>query len=139
MDKKSEKVKRTLYPFVSIVGQEDMKLALTLNAVNPSIGGVLIRGEKGTGKSTAVRALTEILPKISVVKGCPFNCSPSNDASLCPNCASALKKGEKLPIEKRKMKVVDLPLGVTEDRLIGSRSEERRVGKECRSRWSPYH
>ncbi len=127
MEKKTEKVKRTLYPFVSIVGQEDMKLALTLNAANPSIGGVLIRGEKGTGKSTAVRALAEILPEVTVVKGCPFNCSPGSDSALCPSCASAIEKGEKLPLEKRKMKVVDLPLGVTEDRLIGSLDIERAI------------
>ncbi|RMF92872.1 MAG: magnesium chelatase [Candidatus Schekmanbacteria bacterium] len=120
MNKRIQKVKRTLYPFVAIVGQEDMKLALSLNAANPSIGGVLIRGEKGTGKSTAVRALAEILPEISVVKGCPFNCSPNGDSGLCPKCTSLLEKGEKFSVEKRKMKVVDLPLGVTEDRLIGS-------------------
>lgn len=136
MDKKSEKVKRTLYPFVSIVGQEDMKLALTLNAVNLSIGGVLIRGEKGTGKSTAVRALAEILPEVSVVKGCLFNCSPERDVSLCPNCTDLLKKGAKLPIEKRKMKVVDIPLGVTEDRLIGSLDIETAI-KEGRRELEP--
>lgn len=131
MSEKKEKVRRTLYPFISIVGQEEMKLALELNAVNPSIGGVLIRGEKGTGKSTAVRALAEILPDVTVIKGCSFNCSPDSGASLCPYCRENLDKADgditKLPVEHRKMKVVDLPLGVTEDRLLGSLDIEKAI------------
>ena len=83
---KSHHIERVLYPFVAIVGQENMKLALILNAINSQVGGVLIRGEKGTGKSTAVRALAEILPKIDVVKRCPFNCNPHIFTELCPYC-----------------------------------------------------
>jgi len=73
---------RFVFPFTAIVGQEKMRKALLLNAVNPRIGGVLIRGQKGTGKSTAVRALAELLPEIKVVKGCPFNCNPDNPREM---------------------------------------------------------
>ncbi|HUT84314.1 MAG TPA: hypothetical protein VMX95_06675, partial [Thermodesulfobacteriota bacterium] len=83
---KESRLKRVVYPFTALVGQEKMKLALTLNAINPQVGGVLIRGEKGTGKSTAVRALAELLPEIEVVKGCPFNCDPHNISLMCPSC-----------------------------------------------------
>ena len=76
-------LKRKTLPFTSIVGQDDMKFALILNAVNPRIGGVLIRGDKGTAKSTAVRALAELLEDISVVEGCPFNCDPGNPEEMC--------------------------------------------------------
>src|SRR3989337_3530513 len=124
MDKDREHFKRVLYPFVAIVGQEEMKLALLLNAINPQVGGVLVRGEKGTGKSTAVRALAEVLPEIEVIKGCPFNCNPKRTSEMCPYCLENLESGEwnsgKVPAEKRKTKVVDLPLGSTEDRLLGS-------------------
>src|SRR4029453_14657002 len=75
------------YPFSAIVGQEEMKLALMLNAVDPSIGGVLIMGHRGTGKSTAVRGLAELLPRISVVEGCAFNCDPADERNLCADCA----------------------------------------------------
>jgi len=79
-------MKKPIFPFVAIVGQEDMKLALILNVIDPGIGGVLIRGEKGTGKSTVVRALADILPEIEVVEGCPFSCDPHDLQSLCPLC-----------------------------------------------------
>lgn len=101
------------YPFTAIVGQEKMRLALILNAINPSIGGVLIRGEKGTGKTTAVRALARLLPQISAVAGCPFpfgTADVPND--LWPHAATAT--------EKRPAPLVNLPLGVTEDRLLGT-------------------
>jgi magnesium chelatase subunit D len=117
--------KRVVFPFSTIVGQDMMKKALLLNAINPQMGGVLIRGEKGTGKSTAVRALAVLLPEIPFVKGCPFNCIPTNISEMCPNCRAKvfeLQKGKqkKLPIEKKRIRVVDLPLGTTEDRLLGS-------------------
>ncbi|RMF92871.1 MAG: magnesium chelatase ATPase subunit D [Candidatus Schekmanbacteria bacterium] len=124
---KKIKTKRLLYPFSAMVGQENMKLALILNAINPKIGGVLIRGEKGTGKSTFVRALAEILPEIDIVEGCPFNCNPHIFTELCPNCKSAILEGKKLKITKQQIKVVDLPLGLTEDRLIGSLDIEQAV------------
>ncbi|MFC1591311.1 magnesium chelatase subunit D family protein [Thermodesulfobacteriota bacterium] len=117
--------KRVVFPFATIVGQDMMKKALLLNAINPQMGGVLIRGEKGTGKSTAVRALAELLPDISVVKGCPFNCIPTNISEMCPHCrtkvlAAQQETQKKLSVEKRRIRVVDLPLGTTEDRLLGS-------------------
>ncbi len=119
------KFKRVVFPFSTIVGQDMMKKALLLNAINPQMGGVLIRGEKGTGKSTAVRALAELLPEIPLVKGCPFNCIPTNISEMCPNCRAKVfelqkKNKKKLPIEKKRIRVVDLPLGTTEDRLLGS-------------------
>jgi len=119
--------KRLLYPFTAMVGQENMKLALTLNAINPKIGGVLIRGEKGTGKSTFVRALAEILPPVDIVQGCPFNCNPHIFTDLCPNCKKDVMEGEKLKIAKRQIRVIDLPLGLTEDRLVGSLDIEQAV------------
>jgi len=130
---KSQHIERTLYPFVALVGQENMKLALILNAINPQVGGVLIRGEKGTGKSTAVRALAEILPKIDVVKGCPFNCNPHIFTELCPYCKERVLNNKlhtttrKNEIERRRVRVVDLPLGATEDRLLGSLDLEKAI------------
>lgn len=112
--------KRVVYPFAALVGQEKMKLALILNAINPQVGGVLIRGEKGTGKSTAVRGLAELLPEIEVVKGCPFNCDPHTISLMCPSCKEkVLSQRNGIQIEKRRTRVVDLPLGSTEDRLLG--------------------
>ena len=77
----------TVYPFSAIVGQDEMKLALILNVIDPSIGGALLMGHRGTGKSTTVRALAELLSRISVVRGCPFNCDPHNQTRLCKDCA----------------------------------------------------
>ena len=83
-------IDRYSYPFTAIVGQDEMKLALVLNAINPSIGGVLIRGEKGTGKSTAVRALARLLPEHNVVEGCHFGCDPEDTDALCSECRQRL-------------------------------------------------
>ncbi len=118
-------VRRFLYPFTAIVDQEPMKKALVLNAVNPRIGGVLIRGEKGTGKSTAVRGLAELLPEIEVVEGCPFNCNPHNPAEMCDNCFERYEKEGSLPSVKRKVRIVDLPLNATVDRVAGTLDIER--------------
>jgi Mg-chelatase subunit ChlI len=106
------------FPFTAIVGQNEMKNALILNIINPSIGGVLIRGEKGTAKSTAVRALTELLPQRTAAK-CPFRCDVSSD-SLCPYCSETLSKGGKIETEEAGMGVVELPLSATEDRVAGT-------------------
>ena len=113
-------LKNLTFPFSAIVGQEDVKKALILNAINPSIGGVLIKGDKGTGKTTAVRALADLLPSIKVVKGCPFNCDPEDKDSLCDSC----KSGD-FEVEEKKMRVVELPLGATEDRVVGSINLEK--------------
>lgn len=121
--------RRTVFPFTAIVGQERMKKALILNAINPNLGGVLIRGQKGTAKSTAARALANLLPEIEVVKDCPFNCNPRQRSEMCNECFTRKTKGEKLPVVKRKMKVVDLPLGSTEDRVIGTLNIEHAIKK----------
>jgi Mg-chelatase subunit ChlI/Mg-chelatase subunit ChlD len=116
-----------LFPFSAIVGLDKLKLAVLINAINPSIGGVLIRGPKGSGKTTIVRALADILPEITVVKDCPFNCSPHDPSNMCPTCSECYHKGKDLPVEKRKMTVVDLPLGATEDRVVGSLDVEKAI------------
>ncbi len=112
------KQKRVLFPFTAMVGQEKMKRALTLNAIYPEVGGVLIRGQKGTGKSVSVRGLAEILPDIEVT-GCKFNCDPADPDKFCTECAAAKEAGN-LKTHSRQVQVVDLPLNVTEDRLVGS-------------------
>jgi len=119
--------RRPVYPFSAIVGQERMKKALLLNAINPGIGGVLLRGEKGTAKSLAVRALAELLPRIKVVARCPFNCDPDVPEELCELCASGLARGERLEFVKRQIAVVELPLGATEDRVVGTLDIERAI------------
>jgi magnesium chelatase subunit D len=117
--------KRLIFPFSAIVGQEKAKLALLCVAVNPLIGGVLLKGDKGTGKSTLVRALANVLPEIEVVADCPFNCNPMNPLEMCDSCYERYGRGESLPIAKRRMRVVDLPLSVTIDRLVGTIDVER--------------
>lgn len=111
---------RPLYPFSALVGQEQMKQALLINVVNPKVGGVLIRGEKGTAKSTAVRALAQLLPRQWVVAGCAYGCDPVDRSSLCEDCAKRLAGGEELEAEERRVQVVELPVGATEDRLLGT-------------------
>ena len=86
--------RRGVYPFTAIVGQEDMKLSLILNVINPALGGVLIKGEKGTAKSTAVRALAELLPAMEAVKGCRFHCDPLQENFLCDDCTEKFHSGE---------------------------------------------
>ncbi len=116
-------------PFTSIVGQERMKKALILNAINPNLGGVLIRGEKGTAKSTAARALANLLPEIDTVKDCPFACSPHNPGEMCKDCVERHERGADMPVLTRKMRVIDLPLGATEDRVIGTLDIEHAIKK----------
>jgi len=116
------------YPFTAIVGQEKMKKTLILNAINPKIGGVLIRGEKGTAKSTAVRALAGLLPEIEVVEGCVFGCNPNNKNEMCEDCLEKLSYGE-LITAVQKMRVVDLPVSTTEDRAVGTLDIEHAIKK----------
>jgi magnesium chelatase subunit D len=107
--------------FSAIVGQDRMKLALVLNAINPAIGGVLIRGERGTAKSTAVRALATLLPEQTVVEGCRFACDPNDPGALCWECRARMARGEHLlPTTNRRMKVVELPINASEDRVVGT-------------------
>ena len=109
-----------LFPFVRVVGQEKMKKALLLNIVDPGIGGVLIKGEKGTAKSTSVRSLTQILPSRPTVVGCPFHCDPRFPKRMCIQCREKLANGIKLESETVPMSVVELPLSATEDRVSGT-------------------
>ncbi len=108
------------FPFTAIVGQDLMKKALLVNAIEPTIGGVLIKGEKGTGKSTAVRALADLLPKIKIVEGCHFNCHPENLRLMCKSCQERYEKEGKLPWIEKKMEIVDMPLSATEDMVVGT-------------------
>lgn len=112
-----------MFPFTAIVGQDDLKRALVYNAVDPLIGGVLALGRRGTGKSTAVRALARLLPPIDVMPGCPFQCDPERPDDWCFACAETFdpgaRSGPALVPERKPVPVVDLPLGATEDRVIG--------------------
>jgi len=126
-------IRGRIFPFSAIVAQDQMKLALVLNVVNPLIGGVLIRGERGTGKSTAVRALAKLLPNIKIVKGCPFNCDPENIETLCSICKEKYEKQEEMDTEEREMHVVEIPLGVTEDRVVGSLDIESAIREGVRA------
>jgi len=105
-----------VYPFAALVGQEDMKRALLMAAVDPLIGGVLVFGDRGTGKSTAVRSLAALLPPMQAVKSCPYQCDPRQPASGCPHCKS-LRRRTAVTVA---VPVVDLPLGATEDRVLGA-------------------
>jgi len=114
------------FPFAAIVGQEEMRLAIQMLAVDPSIGGVLVLGDRGTGKSTAVRALADLLPSIKVVKDCAYGCDPAG-SSLCEDCQ--IQVGHKLKTEMRAVPVVDLPLGATEDRVVGALDLEKALSQ----------
>jgi Mg-chelatase subunit ChlI len=116
-----------IFPFSAIVGQERMRRALVLNAISPQIGGVLIRGERGTAKSTAARALAALLPSIRTVADCPFNCDPSRADQMCDTCRARLSAGETLPIEVKQTRFVDLPVSATEDRVVGTLDLERAI------------
>jgi magnesium chelatase subunit I len=118
-------LERKVYPFAAIVGQEEMKLALMLCAIDPHIGGVIVMGHRGTGKSTAVRALAELLPPIARVKGCFYACDPERSAEFCDDCRARSSRSRRLPVEHGPVPVVDLPLGATEDRVCGALDIER--------------
>ncbi|BBB91838.1 MAG TPA: putative cobaltochelatase [Methylomusa anaerophila] len=111
------KQQRTTYPFAALVGQEDLQLGLLLHAVNPRLGGMLIRGEKGTAKSTAVRGLAELLPVMETVQGCPYHCDPRESGTACEECRTA---GSSRKISVMPVPVVELPVSATEDRVVGS-------------------
>ncbi len=109
-----------LYPFTAIVGQETLKTALILNAVNPEIGGILIQGPSGTAKSTAVRGLAELLPEVKVVTDCPYRCDPEDPRTQCDLCTDRIAAGEVLPAVGSPRRLVNLPLNATEDRVAGT-------------------
>lgn len=118
-------MKKINFPFVAILGQDKMKLGLILNVIDPLIGGVLLTGHQGTGKSTAVRSLVDIMPEIEVIKGCEFSCDPnSNIEDLCVQCREKKEKRE-IVIEVKDMNLTDLPLGATEDMVTGSLSIDK--------------
>jgi Mg-chelatase subunit ChlI len=119
----------SLYPFTAIVGQEPMKRALVLTAIDPRIGGVLIRGERGTAKSTAARALAALLPPVDVVAGCRFGCDPANLAVWCSECQERAAAGEQLPVSTRPTPFINLPVSATEDRVVGTLDIERAIQK----------
>lgn len=116
---------RHRFPFSAIVGQEDMKLALLIAATDAFVGGVLILGHRGTAKSTAVRALGELLPPITVVDGCRYGCDPAGNGERCDECRARADAGTRLKKRKAGVPVVDLPLGATEDRVAGTLDLER--------------
>lgn len=118
-------MKKDVFPFTAIVGQEKLKKALILNVINPSIGGVLIKGDRGTGKTTAVRALTQILPMIEIVDSSPFNVSEKEYNEFELYKFHNKTKEDKIEIVKKPMKIVELPLGATEDRVLGSLNIEK--------------
>jgi len=116
---------RVVFPFSAIVGQDEMKLALLIAAVDPSIGGVLVFGDRGTGKSTTVRALAALLPPMRAVAGCAFSCDPGRPAGLCESCQTSSRRlAVSVPVP-----VVDLPLGATEDRVTGALDIERALAE----------
>jgi magnesium chelatase subunit D len=120
------------YPFAALVGQDSLKLALLLNAVYPAIGGVLVRGEKGTAKSTAARGLAALLPTLSAIAGCPYHCDPTAAWSECPHCGvNPTPESRELPVP-----FVDLPIGATEDRVLGTLDLERAL-REGRRAFQP--
>ncbi|MFF7750188.1 putative cobaltochelatase [Streptomyces sp. NPDC007971] len=114
----------TPFPFTAVVGQDDLRLALLLNAVSPAVGGVLVRGEKGTAKSTAVRALSALLPQVSVVPGCRFSCAPAAPDPSCPDGPHEAGAGASRPA-----RMVELPVGASEDRLVGALDIERALAE----------
>jgi magnesium chelatase subunit I len=122
-----------VYPFTAIVGQAEMKLALLLNVIDPRIGGVMIMGDRGTGKSTTIRALADLLPEIEVVAGDPYNSSPHDPDLQSSEVRQRFQQGEHLPIEPRQVPMVDLPLGATEDRLCGTIDIEKALSEGIRA------
>ena len=128
-------MKKTVYPFMAIKGQEEMKLALVLNIINPGLSGVLIRGEKGTAKSTAVRALARILPEIEKIRDCPFQHDPQGKHQVCMECVrtecrdSILGNGQVAETVMEGIRVIELPVGATEDRVVGTMDMEQALKK----------
>ncbi|NEO51965.1 MAG: magnesium chelatase ATPase subunit I [Okeania sp. SIO3B5] len=120
---------RAVFPFTAIVGQEEMKLALLLNVIDPKIGGVMIMGDRGTGKSTTIRALADLLPEIDIVLDDPFNSDPQDPDLMSDAVQDRLAQQQEIAIVKRKVQMVDLPLGATEDRVCGTIDIEKALSE----------
>ncbi|MBV8528654.1 MAG: VWA domain-containing protein [Candidatus Dormibacteraeota bacterium] len=118
---------RAVLPFTALVGQEPMRTSLVLNAINAGIGGVLIRGERGTAKSTAVRALARLLPDIDVIEGCRYRCDPADPQRWCDECRARSARGEPMPVLRVPVRVVELPINASEDRVVGSIDTEAAI------------
>ena len=123
------KTGRIVFPFTAIVGQEEMKLALILNVIDPKIGGVMIMGDRGTGKSTTIRALADLLPEIEVVAGDPFNSDPQDPDLMSDEVKEKVQQEQPLEVVKKKVQMVDLPLGATEDRVCGTIDIEKALSE----------
>ncbi|MDP5338625.1 MAG: magnesium chelatase ATPase subunit I [Nodularia sp. (in: cyanobacteria)] len=121
--------RRVVFPFTAIVGQEEMKLALLLNVIDPKIGGVMIMGDRGTGKSTTIRALADLLPEIPVVANDPFNSDPNDPDVMSDEVRQMVEQGMEIPIDHKKVQMVDLPLGATEDRVCGTIDIEKALSE----------
>nr|WP_216670424.1 magnesium chelatase ATPase subunit I [Microcoleus asticus] len=121
--------RRAVFPFTAIVGQEEMKLALLLNVIDPKIGGVMIMGDRGTGKSTTIRALTDLLPEIEVVADDPFNSHPTDPDLMSDEVRDRTLSQTDLKIARKKVQMVDLPLGATEDRVCGTIDIEKALSE----------
>jgi len=129
----SQAFQSRVFPFTAIVGQAEMKLALLLNVIDPRIGGVMIMGDRGTGKSTTIRALADLLPEIPVVAGDPYNSSPSDPDLQSSEVRERLQRGESLSEGRCQVPMVDLPLGATEDRLCGTIDIEKALSEGVRA------
>ncbi len=121
--------KRRVFPFTAVIGQEEMKLALLLNVIDPRIGGVMIMGDRGTGKSTTIRALADLLPAIEVVKGDPYNSSPNDPDLQSQEVLERIGEGNDIELDNKQVPMVDLPLGATEDRLCGTIDIEKALSE----------
>jgi magnesium chelatase subunit I len=123
------KTRRVVFPFTAIVGQAQMKLALLLNVIDPKIGGVMIMGDRGTGKSTTIRALADLLPEIDVVDGDPFNSHPTDPDLMSDRVKEQIDRQQSVAIAQKKVPMVDLPLGATEDRVCGTIDIEKALSE----------
>lgn len=124
-----KKTRRLVFPFTAIVGQEEMKLALLLNVIDPKIGGVMIMGDRGTGKSTTIRALADLLPEIEIVEGDAFNSDPENAELMSDEVREKVEQEIPLSITRKKVPMIDLPLGATEDRVCGTIDIEKALSE----------
>ncbi len=128
-----KRASRAVFPFTAIVGQEEMKLALLLNVIDPKIGGVMIMGDRGTGKSTTIRALADLLPEIEVVADDPFNSDPNDPDVMSDTVRDLVAQQQEIPVAKKKVQMVDLPLGATEDRVCGTIDIEKALSQGVRA------